>query len=306
MELERTLLLQTPLLQGDDIIALQKRLMFFGYSRIGKADGIFGKQTQTTVKAFQKAHNLNVDGVVGKNTWRAIFKPYPPASFQSVIQYKQELIRPHGFRDSIIWQLDTDGIRIENQLPEVTRGKPQTIERIWNEYGSAIEASGKKYGVPVELILATICTETHGNPDAVREEPGFISDNETPHKVSPGIMQTLISTARVALKNDSIDRAWLLQAQNSIEAGTAYIARQKKSSQFDPPKVACAYNAGGIYYNKSDNNRWKMRQYPIGSSEHADRFVQWFNDCFRFFKQSNIQPEASFYLMMNENDQVLV
>lgn len=303
MELKRTLSHQTPALRGDDIASMQQRLMFLGYSRIGKADGIFGKQTETTIKAFQQTHKLVVDGIVGKNTWKAIFKPYPPASFQAVTQYKPELIRPHGYKDSVIWQLSADGIHIEDNSPEVTRGKPQTIERIWNEYGPYIEASGKKHGVPVELILATICTETHGKPGAIREEPGYVSDEETPHKVSPGIMQTLISTARIALKDNSIDRNWLLQAQNSIEAGTAYIARQKKVSQFDPPKVACAYNAGGIYHNKSDRNRWKMRQYPIGSPEHADRFVKWFNDCFRFFAQSGIQPEASFYLIMSESDQ---
>ena len=184
MELERTLSLQTPMLTGNDIAAMQKRFMFLGYSKIGKADGYFGKQTETTVQAFQKMHKLVVDGIVGKNTWNAIFKPYPPASFQSVIQFKPELIRPHGYKDSVIWQLDADGVHIENRFPEGTRGKPLTIERIWNEYGAFIEASGKKHGVPVELILAPICTETRGNPNAMREEPGCVSDDETPQKRS--------------------------------------------------------------------------------------------------------------------------
>jgi hypothetical protein len=40
----------------------------------------------------------------------------------------------------------------------------------------------------------------------------------------------------------------------------------------------------------SANNRWRMRQFPIGTSHHADRFVQWFNDCFRAFSNS---PPAS-------------
>lgn len=34
------------------------------------ADGINGPQTQNAVKLFQKNHNLVVDGIVGKNTWK--------------------------------------------------------------------------------------------------------------------------------------------------------------------------------------------------------------------------------------------
>ena len=35
-------------------------------------DGKFGSKTETAVKAFQKAHRLSVDGIVGLNTWKAI------------------------------------------------------------------------------------------------------------------------------------------------------------------------------------------------------------------------------------------
>jgi soluble lytic murein transglycosylase-like protein len=93
-------------------------------------------------------------------------------------------------------------------------------------------------------------------------------------------MQTLISTARAAAGDDSITAKMLETPRVSINAGVAYIASQFNVTGFDPPKVACAYNAGGIYYNPSPNNRWKMRQYPIGTAHHADRFISFFNDCF--------------------------
>ncbi len=35
------------------------------------ADGIFGAQTETATKKFQKKYNLVIDGIVGKNTWKA-------------------------------------------------------------------------------------------------------------------------------------------------------------------------------------------------------------------------------------------
>lgn len=35
-------------------------------------DGDFGRQTEATVKAWQKEHGLTADGIVGANTWRTI------------------------------------------------------------------------------------------------------------------------------------------------------------------------------------------------------------------------------------------
>jgi hypothetical protein len=36
-----------------------------------------------------------------------------------------------------------------------------------------------------------------------------------------------------------------------------------------------------------------MKQYPIGSGAHVDRFVEWFNDCFRLFDADPaVRPSA--------------
>ena len=47
---------------------LQEKLNSFGYN-CGSVDKIFGSKTLAAVKAFQKAQNLVVDGVVGPKTW---------------------------------------------------------------------------------------------------------------------------------------------------------------------------------------------------------------------------------------------
>ena len=60
--------------QGDDVAELQTMLNARGYS-CGKVDGIFGKGTESAVKAFQKANGLTVDGVVGRATWAALDEP---------------------------------------------------------------------------------------------------------------------------------------------------------------------------------------------------------------------------------------
>lgn len=211
------------------------------------------------------------------------------------------LMEPHRFRDSVMWRLSQTGILIGNaEAPETFGGEPVTVRRIWNLYAPAIQAWAGHFETPVELIVATICTETTGNPQVVRQEPGFVSDEATPHRVSVGLMQTLISTARSMVpKTPPVDRPWLLVSAHAIQAGTAYIASQRGATGFDPPKVACAYNAGGIYYDKSPYNRWKMRQYPLGTGKHADRFVKWFNECFLMFQKDGMRPLPSFWDMLH-------
>jgi soluble lytic murein transglycosylase-like protein len=201
----------------------------------------------------------------------------------------------HGFEDGVRWQLTRDGILVEGEVaPRGTGGPPRTIRRIWEQFDDPIAAAAEEFDVPVELILATIATESRGNPTAERAEPGFISYDETPHRVSLGLMQTLISTARQALKKNSIDAAALREPETAIRAGTAYIAQQSKVTAFDPPKVACAYNAGNLFHQTGSANRWRMRQFPIGTGAHADRFVAWFNDCFILFDDSDAAPRPSF------------
>ncbi|MHB9940643.1 N-acetylmuramoyl-L-alanine amidase [Clostridium sporogenes] len=55
--------------------AIQKMLINIGYP-VGSsgADGVFGDGTETAVKAVQKDCNLSVDGIVGRETWKALFR----------------------------------------------------------------------------------------------------------------------------------------------------------------------------------------------------------------------------------------
>ena len=54
--------------KGTQVKVLQWLLNENGFDA-GKIDGDFGSNTQSAVKAYQKAKKLSVDGVVGKNTW---------------------------------------------------------------------------------------------------------------------------------------------------------------------------------------------------------------------------------------------
>lgn len=187
------------------------------------------------------------------------------------------------------WRVSPKGILVNGKL-ERTPGPPNTVKHVWDTFHVAINAAASKYQVPAQLIIATICTESGGNPKAIRHEPGYKSDALTPHLVSPGIMQTLISTARSALRNPKIDTKWLLNPANSIMAGTCVIKQGSSVTHFDPPLVAAAYNAGSVIHQSGPANRWKLRQFPIGTSEHCDRFVKWFNDACAVLATHAVQP----------------
>jgi len=294
MKFTRYMRYTIPLIRGNDVLLLQKNLAAAGYAMVGEPDGKYGAATEKAVLAFQKDRGLTVDGIVGPQTWNAIIQEtgVPMSWTPEMVMPALEML--HGFGNSIRWQLQAQGVTIEGIGVERTGGEPETVRRVWDQFGEAIETWSGRFGVPAELLVATICTESGGDPRAVREEPGYQSDAATPDRVSPGLMQTLITTARNALQDPGVDREWLLEPGNSIQAGCAYIAAQMTRTNLDPPKVACAYNAGGIYPNDGPGNRWKMRQYPIGSGQHADRFVRWFNDCAYAMEADNIVPAMSF------------
>jgi N-acetylmuramoyl-L-alanine amidase len=69
---DRTLQLQPrTLMRGDDVAALQSRLITMGF-HIGRLDGIFGVRTEAGLKEFQQSVGLPTDGVCGPETYVAL------------------------------------------------------------------------------------------------------------------------------------------------------------------------------------------------------------------------------------------
>jgi len=58
--------------RGEDARLVQERLIELGYLN-GDADGVFGKESVTALKAFQEKHGLKADGVAGSGTNAALF-----------------------------------------------------------------------------------------------------------------------------------------------------------------------------------------------------------------------------------------
>ena len=64
---DRFLYLRRPMLRGDDVADLQRRLSALGFDT-GRVDGIFGSLTSTALADFQRNVALPVDGILGGST----------------------------------------------------------------------------------------------------------------------------------------------------------------------------------------------------------------------------------------------
>ncbi|AFZ67685.1 peptidoglycan-binding domain-containing protein [Deinococcus peraridilitoris] len=72
----RPLVLREPRLNGEDVRAVQNRLMdVAGMARGAGGDGWYGPVTSATVRAFQAANALPVTGMVDRTTWERLFSP---------------------------------------------------------------------------------------------------------------------------------------------------------------------------------------------------------------------------------------
>ena len=92
---DRTLRLDVKsLMRGDDVAQLQTRLVEMGFN-CGRVDGIFGSQTESAVKEFQKSVGAKIDGQCGPSTVMAILRLMKIVSGGAPQQLREEVARSH-------------------------------------------------------------------------------------------------------------------------------------------------------------------------------------------------------------------
>lgn len=80
---------------GNLVKYLQFKLSNLGYS-VGNIDGVYGRNTQSAVRAFQQANGLTADGIVGRRTWYKLNNLTPQArtlrlgSYGAEVRYLQQ------------------------------------------------------------------------------------------------------------------------------------------------------------------------------------------------------------------------
>ena len=168
------------------------------------------------------------------------------------------------------------------------------IAPTWRRYGHLVAAAAQRHGVPAELILATIVDESGGNARAVATNPGYVSDAATPDRVSIGLGQLLIASARRLAPVRRIDRAALFDPALSIDLVARYHARFYIRTGFDPQLVASAYMWG-----RAPALRAGQRFTPRNQA-HAARYSAVVEASVAHLAAQSTTPPVSFAALLSE------
>ncbi|MDQ4095501.1 MAG: peptidoglycan-binding protein, partial [Actinomycetota bacterium] len=68
---DRVLYFKNPPMRGDDVLSLQARMNALGFDA-GREDGIFGRNTDAAVRAFQHEYAIAEDGIFGPQSFAAL------------------------------------------------------------------------------------------------------------------------------------------------------------------------------------------------------------------------------------------
>lgn len=180
-----------------------------------------------------------------------------------------------------------------------TKGQPRSVELLLEDFGEELHRAANEYNIPLPWMIALVLCESgrlkgsrlRRDPVSLRHEPGYESDEATPGKVSAGLGQTLLRTARyvagtlkinlAVMVNGNLyeqDRAInvydLYQPALSLMLMAGYMEILGDKWDMDPIIIQAAYNAGGAY--TSSKNPYNLRMY--GGSDRLIKFTAYHND----------------------------
>jgi N-acetylmuramoyl-L-alanine amidase len=100
---DRALYLRHPLIRGDDVRALQRRLNALGFDA-GREDGILGRETDHAIREFQRNVGHDIDGIVGPQAIQALsrLRPDEARPSRAVVREREELRGPRPSAPGVI------------------------------------------------------------------------------------------------------------------------------------------------------------------------------------------------------------
>ncbi len=195
------------------------------------------------------------------------------------------------------WRVTPEGVETDEGLMR-TPGEPVTARRLLRVWGHDFRNVSVVSRVPIALLMMTALTEgglrwTGHDFDypRVRREPGYLTDDQTPNRVSYGPMHVLLSTYRDVMYAPEAGRLEAGQRLNNLLAGALYIAATREKHDLDPILCAATYNAGGVYdasqtTTKDFVNPWHIRSFR----NHLDRAARWYGDSLEALAEDPPEP----------------
>lgn len=241
------------------------------------------------------------------------------------------------YSDGLRWQIGGDGCyEVEGYGVRGSGGQPLTMRLLVKEYGDTINKAAQIANVPREWIAAMITVEAirlnrkprakswkkarryltdywrslfsstvernrrHRllfDPISLRKEPGYLSPEITPSRISAGLCQVLLSTAREQAKRAglktivtidghefdiSMSQALIFDPTLSIITCALYMRWQIdrysdgiEGHEFDFVHMTGAYNAGSV--KRDPINKFRLMTYSPIRTAKALRYL---NDCY--------------------------
>ncbi len=137
---DRLLYLARPMLRGDDVAELQRRLNALGFDA-GREDGILGTETETALRQFQLNAGATADGVCGPSTLAAIARVSGLAAGSVASVREREDLRREPRR--------LDGLRVFLVAEPAMSALAHSLYRAMGNLGAvvALDVSGDDPGV---------------------------------------------------------------------------------------------------------------------------------------------------------------
>ena len=152
-------------MSGDYIKTLQYYLNIVAYfypqiSNIN-VDGYFGPKTKEAVIAFQEMFGLVPDGIVGRDTWKALSSAYKTSINSIPEEYKSEaeIVYPGYVLSEGI--TNDDVRRLQTFLEKISQAYPSipsvTVDGVFGEKTKeAVSAIQRMYGIPVSGVAGPV------------------------------------------------------------------------------------------------------------------------------------------------------
>ena len=146
---------------GPSVVTVQTELNRISQSypaipKIAQVDGIFGAQTEASVRKFQEIFNLTVDGVVGRATWYALVRYYVAVNRLAELRSQGQRFYANSWATTDPIEQGDQGIKVEHlqymlavladYIPEIPR---INIDGIFGSATrNAVIAAQRRFGLP--------------------------------------------------------------------------------------------------------------------------------------------------------------
>lgn len=133
--------------RGSEVQKIQMALKGLGYFNYSEATGYFGKITVKSVRKFQYKNGLEVDGIVGKNTWSALKEQIDVDGLLE--EYETELYGALDWFGEVryIWPRDANAT-----ITDVDTGKTFSLKRTFGTNHADVEPLSKKDAKTIQSI----------------------------------------------------------------------------------------------------------------------------------------------------------